>query len=228
MVKHGIKNPVKAVTADADTEKRILKAARQEFIATGLNGARMQHIADSAKVNKALLHYYFRTKEKLYEESLKEVAASFWEALDKQLKDKEFSSDILFLVRTMVTTLIRTMSSNPDFPRMMIREVSDGGQHFAFLAPGIVGKYGNLLRKILGTLASAMEQGTIKKTNPVHYILSIFGLAMGTFFMQPVLLHVAKALPLKITFNDKFYNDRIDSIVELFRGGIFTKGERNV
>jgi TetR/AcrR family transcriptional regulator len=52
---------------DADTEERILAAAHAVFVRRGTHGARMQEIADEAGVNKALLHYYFRSKERLAE-----------------------------------------------------------------------------------------------------------------------------------------------------------------
>ncbi|HNA17232.1 MAG TPA: helix-turn-helix domain-containing protein, partial [Ferruginibacter sp.] len=49
-----------------DTEQKILESARNVFIQKGLAGARMQDIADHAGVNKALLHYYFTSKDKLF------------------------------------------------------------------------------------------------------------------------------------------------------------------
>lgn len=217
----------KAAIETLGTEQRILNAARQEFIATGLRGARMQSIADRAGVNKALLHYYFRSKEKLYEETIKEIATALWGALDKQLKDKEFGSDIMFLVRTFVSTVVKTMGSNPDFPRMMLREIADGGEHFGMLVAGIVGKYGNLQQMLLRTLASEMEKGTIKRMDPIHYIMNILGMCISAFFMRPLIEKAGTVLPLRIKYDDRFYNQRIESIIELLRGGIFAKGSRN-
>ena len=52
---------------DTSTEEKILDAAKEVFMKYGLYGARMQDIADTAKINKALLHYYFRNKEKLFD-----------------------------------------------------------------------------------------------------------------------------------------------------------------
>ncbi|HLP43493.1 MAG TPA: helix-turn-helix domain-containing protein, partial [Fibrobacteria bacterium] len=63
------------------TEKRILVAARKEFVAKGLDGARMQAIATSAGVNKALLHYYFRGKDRLYRTVLADTMRTVWNAL---------------------------------------------------------------------------------------------------------------------------------------------------
>ncbi len=58
----------------AETRGRILDAALSEFAANGLAGARTEHIAVAAGVNKALLYYYFESKEKLYSAALEMVA----------------------------------------------------------------------------------------------------------------------------------------------------------
>jgi AcrR family transcriptional regulator len=52
---------------DLNTEEKILEAAAQEFIQKGRSGARMQEIANNAGINKALLHYYYRSKDMLFE-----------------------------------------------------------------------------------------------------------------------------------------------------------------
>src|SRR6476469_2105507 len=62
---------------DATAEQRILAAAKKIFLSKGLDGARMQDIADEAGINKALLHYYFRSKDKLFEQIFMEVASAF-------------------------------------------------------------------------------------------------------------------------------------------------------
>src|SRR6478752_4643325 len=59
---------------DRDTEQRILDAAHAVFVRRGTAGARMQEIAEEAGVNKALLHYYFRSKSRLGEAVFRRVA----------------------------------------------------------------------------------------------------------------------------------------------------------
>src|SRR3954454_20198668 len=61
---------------DQSTEERILAAAQKVFLAKGMDGARMQDIADEAGINKALLHYYFRSKDKLFEQIFLDVASA--------------------------------------------------------------------------------------------------------------------------------------------------------
>ena len=64
-----------APTRDGDTEQRILYAAHVVFLHRGTAGARMQDIASQAGVNQALLHYYFRSKDRLSEAVFRRAAA---------------------------------------------------------------------------------------------------------------------------------------------------------
>ena len=77
---------------DKSAEEKILKAARKVFVAKGFEGARMQEIANEAGINKALLHYYFRSKARLFE-------AIFDEAMSKFVPKifETFTSDKKFL-----------------------------------------------------------------------------------------------------------------------------------
>jgi AcrR family transcriptional regulator len=55
------------------TEKRILQAAEEIFLKYGFHGTKLQQIAEMAEVNKSVIHYYFRSKEKLYKKVLMEI-----------------------------------------------------------------------------------------------------------------------------------------------------------
>ena len=62
---------------ELSTEKTILEAAKKVFLDKGFDGARMQEIADEAGINKALLHYYFRSKDKLFDAIFEEAFKQF-------------------------------------------------------------------------------------------------------------------------------------------------------
>ncbi len=89
-----------------NTEQKILNAAREEFINTGLKGARMQEIADRAGVNKALLHYYFRSKEKLYEAAIREVGETLWGSIEKEMLDLGATADFETYIHSFVCCCI--------------------------------------------------------------------------------------------------------------------------
>src|SRR5947199_7080719 len=96
MVKHvSSRRGAKRTAVDApNAEERILDAAHRVFVRRGTAGARMQEIADEAGVNKALLHYYFRSKNRLADAVFQRVAAGIFARLheavgsDSELEDK--------------------------------------------------------------------------------------------------------------------------------------------
>ena len=144
---------------EKNTEKKILKAAREEFIQTGLKGARMQSIANRAEVNKALLHYYFRSKDKLYEAALSEVLISFWSALDKEFSKDNYAPDLESTIRLFVQTHVRTMIANPDFPRLILRELADGGEMIKLIAAEIISRFGAIPLKLMDRIKNEQREG---------------------------------------------------------------------
>src|SRR5258708_38066046 len=75
------KPPTKGPRQDGDTERRILDAAHAVFVRRGTAGARMQEIAAEAGVNQALLHYYFRTKDRLAQAAFQRAASELMPAV---------------------------------------------------------------------------------------------------------------------------------------------------
>jgi len=103
------------------TEDKIFEAATDVFVEKGLDGARMQDIADHAGINKALLHYYFRTKDKLFnavfEMIAKKIFKKFAPVFDDDLNLEE---KIRFFFREHISFL----QANPRLPGFLLNEVN--------------------------------------------------------------------------------------------------------
>ena len=110
---------------DISTEEKILEAARQVFYRKGMDGARMQEIADEAGINKALLHYYFRSKEKLFEAVFQEVIKGFFRSIEKALYTELPLAEKAELV---VERYIMMIESNPFVPQFIISEINRNPQ----------------------------------------------------------------------------------------------------
>lgn len=106
---------------DKLTEEKIFEAATDVFVEKGLDGARMQDIADHAGINKALLHYYFRTKDKLFsavfEMIAKKIFKKFAPVFDDDLNLEE---KIRFFFREHISFL----QANPRLPGFLLNEVN--------------------------------------------------------------------------------------------------------
>src|SRR6204780_180956 len=102
------------------TRKTILRAAIREFSVHGLAGARTDAIAESAKVNKALLYYYFKSKSGLYSAALEEASAAVVERALSVLDPARSAGDRL--LRTALNHFDRILTQ-PDFQRLMQQEM---------------------------------------------------------------------------------------------------------
>lgn len=122
------------------TEEAILMAARKVFESKGFDGARMQEISDRARINRALLHYYFRTKEKLFERIFDEALERFMPLLSTWDQDLEESWEwklkrfvitfITFLKTNSMLFLLREVIRKPELLASKTKKYSKGLNKF--------------------------------------------------------------------------------------------------
>jgi AcrR family transcriptional regulator len=110
------------------TEELILEAAQAVFLEKGLAGARMQEIADRAGINKALLHYYFRSKEKL---SAIIISRTIGVIMPRMMGVLATDQDLFDKIRELVNTFIGFISRNSFLPLFVVNEVNRN-PHFFF------------------------------------------------------------------------------------------------
>ena len=100
-----------------NAEIEILNAAKEIFQQKGMDGARMQEIADKAKINKALLHYYYRSKQLLFEAVFSNAFALLAPQLNKVLND---DSDLFEKIRQFTDSYITFVINHPYLPNFVI------------------------------------------------------------------------------------------------------------
>lgn len=103
------------------TEALILQAAEREFLAKGFIGARTTSIAEAAGVTHAMFHYYFRTKEKLFERIISEKIALLKEAVVGSISDTD--EPLSEILRKVISNHLEFIASNPDLPRFLVGEI---------------------------------------------------------------------------------------------------------
>lgn len=108
-------------TSARDTESRILHAAEREFMTKGFAGARTTSIAEAAEVTHAMLHYYFRTKDKLFNRIITEKIAMVKDLLLKSVDDKNLSLE--GMIYSIISHHLDFIAANPDLPRFIMTEL---------------------------------------------------------------------------------------------------------
>lgn len=106
---------------DENTEKQILEAAKTIFQSKGMDGARMQEIANLAGINKAMLHYYFRSKQLLFEAVFNQAFSTLAPQLNMVLNDE---SSIEEKVKNFTSNYISFIIKHPYLPNFIIQELN--------------------------------------------------------------------------------------------------------
>ena len=160
---------------DSGTETTILNAAITIFQKKGMAGARMQEIADEAQINKAMLHYYFRNKQQLFE-------AVFMQAFQKlapQLNHIFASEDGIFeKIKKFTSNYIDFILENPYLPAFIIQELNNNPE-FVTKFMSHEGKPDP--RPFLGQIEEEIKAGNIKKIPPKQLLLDLLSLTIFPF-----------------------------------------------
>lgn len=167
----------------SNTEKLILKAARKVFTEKGREGTRMQEIADEAGINKALLHYYFRNKQRLFE-------AVFVEAFEKFLpriyNDLESDKDFCEIMQSFISEYIDLIIENPYIPGFVLHELSQNPANIAQILEKHVTRLNLLVQKI----QKEIDEGNIRPMDPRQIIVNLIGLCIFPFVARPIIQRV--------------------------------------
>lgn len=197
-----------------DTEATILNAATRVFLEHGLSGARMQEIADAAGINKALLHYYFRSKERLYQVVLEHQVGQVFRGLFAALNQTGSFEDWL---RSFIRYYLTTISQHPSISRLLIWELSGDSCR----VPDVIRKVfandvpqGTNIKEIV---RSSLISGGYDKVDPVHFLISLLSLCVYPIIAKPI---ISSILPEAEMDSPEFLNTREDAVFRLIIGGI--------
>lgn len=200
---------------DGDTEERILTAAHAVFLRTGTAGARTQEIAAEAGVNSALLHYYFRTKERLATAVFRRAAGELFPVVagilmsDRPLEDK---------VREVVSVELDRLSRTPYLPAYVISELAHHPEriHQLLLAltgsqPGALGQ--TLVKTIDTQIRAEVRARRMRPIAAEQFLVNLLSLCIFPFAARPML---AALLGLDGERFTRFIQDRKRELPEFF------------
>jgi AcrR family transcriptional regulator len=167
------------------TEEVIFDAAKDVFIEKGFDGARMQEIAEKAKINKALLHYYYRTKEKLFDAIFGKALGDFVPSIANILEsDVSIFKKIEFFVKNYIDLIQR----NPHIPSFVLHELNRNPKRLV----EIIGHKSGLIKnnafgKFSEMVKNEVEKGIIEPVKPEQILVNIIGLCIFPFVAKPII-----------------------------------------
>jgi len=169
-----------------NTKLSILEAAKKVFTTRGYSGARMQEIADEAKINKAMLHYYFKTKDELFTVILEDTMALIVEKFGQAL---ESEGTVIEKIEKIIKAYISNIRGNPHMPIFMLHELSQNRLEFLDAVKGKIHHLPNFL-EFFQQIQSEQDAGLIKPIPPVHLLLNVMSMSIFPFIVKPVFCNV--------------------------------------
>jgi len=199
----------------------ILKAAVREFAREGVAAARTDAIARSAGVNKALLYYYFKDKEALYQAVLDEVfsgvRAAIQDALSQQLPPRE-------RLQAYVRAHFDYIASHPLYPRIVHAEFLRAGKDPSRLQRIAKQYFRPVFADLAALLKEGAESGDFRQVNPVHFIPSIIAVIVFYFTTAPIMKVMTGADPM----SPELVAERRAAVVDFVSAAIFAADQRNI
>ena len=165
-----------------NTETEILIAAKEIFQQKGMAGARMQEIADKAKINKALLHYYYRSKQLLFEAVFKSAFSLLAPQLNKVLND---DSDLFEKIRKFTENYVSFVIKHPYLPNFVVQELNKNPEFVQKLRSE---KNFPSIEKFKLQVSDAINQGIIKPIEAEQLFINIISLNIFPFIGEPLLM----------------------------------------
>lgn len=170
-------------------EQQILAAAEQEFLTRGYDGARTTSIAQAAGVTHAMLHYYFRTKEQLFERIVDEKFETMSHSMFAIMGDP--SLPIVERIKGGIGAHFDFVAQNPLLPRFVINEIISRPERYDVLYKRVGAIIDNVYRGLQSEIDRSAERGEIERVDIKMLFISIMSLNIFTFiaypFMEPLM-----------------------------------------
>jgi TetR/AcrR family transcriptional regulator len=177
-----------------ESRAAILQAAAQEFADHGIAGARTDAIAREARVNKALLYYYFQDKETLYGAVLDNVFTGLKSAVFRVLE-----SDVPPREKILkyVGAYFDFVASNPNYPRLMQREMMRAREGASPHLDRMIKNYFQpIFQGVSDVIRKGIAEGDFRAVDPAHFIPSMISMIVFYFSGSPVMQRIIGFNPL--------------------------------
>jgi TetR/AcrR family transcriptional regulator len=201
------------------SRSRIRAAAIEVFAEKGRFGARMEEIAKRADINKAMLYYYYGSKENLYREVLGAILKSNLHQLFTSVgRELTGIHDPAEMIRLISSTYFRVFSGNPSYTKILFEAVAG--------EPGEVRQIVSTLKdqsdvirpeRILEILEQGIARKVYRDIDPKQILVSIIGMNLIYFLARPI---ASVLLDLDDTGQDAFLDGREKSIIEMLLYGV--------
>ncbi len=198
------------LTKGSSAEK-ILAAAAEEFAAFGLAGARVDRIAGRSGVNKAMIYYFFNSKENLYHEVIVGHFKKFGSFLEEHTANVTDPDEFFERMSVYYTDMFARMQT---FRPLLLREIAAGGGRIKNILSNMISEKG-LHKRLKNIIDKGKKEGRYRPVDSQQAILSFISLNIGYFVIAPIFNSI-----WEIKDEAKFFKKRQKELVDIFLHGL--------
>ena len=180
-------------------EQKIIEAAKATFLKKGFKDTNMSDIAAEVGLTRPAMHYYFRTKERLFQAVFGDILMSFLPKVsdiitsDLPLEEK---------IGSIADAYLAILKENPQLPMFLMKEAMRDFDGFVQMALGInISQAGN---NVFSAIESEMEAGKIRKVPVIEIFYTFYGLIAMPFLTMPIASHVFGQAQIDELLNDRW------------------------
>ncbi|HOO71538.1 MAG TPA: TetR/AcrR family transcriptional regulator [Spirochaetota bacterium] len=204
---------------ETDSKQNIINAAIKIIARKGRHGFRMEEIAHEAKINRAMLYYYFSTKENLYLEVLhaifihlnRESSSEIREDIEKGKSHEEIITNYIY------NTFLKRLNENPEYTRIIMEAIANDDEDLRKTKTVILSTYSRESTvHIVDVIRDGINRGVFRDVDPGQTLVSIIGMIL-IYFLSPGMI---KFFHIEVDQVDDFVENRLNSITDLIMNGI--------
>ena len=171
-------------TVSQNTEQKIIESAEQEFLIKGFEGARTTSIAAKAGVTHAMFHYYFRTKEKIFEKIISQKLELLSKLIMESITLENHSLEEK--LKRIIDSHIDFVSENPELPGFLVREIFNNPKRVEILKARFETFAPMLIQNLQKELDKGFEERKYRKTDARMLLIDIISLNIFPYMAAPL------------------------------------------
>lgn len=200
-----------ATESEGSTRRRILDTALDEFAAYGVAGARVDRIAKSAGVNKAMIYYHFNSKEELYHTVLDEF---FYDVVSRIRRDVAAEPTLEARLRVLAEHYNSVFAEHTAVLQLMLRELANPDSPVPQRVAQRMHETG-LPQQLQAAFMEGRKSGALREVDGQQAMSSFIAMNIGFFMMAPIIQRV-----LQIDDFERFVRQRKIAVVDIFLHGV--------
>lgn len=204
-----------------NTKQKIIQSSIKIFAEKGKHGATMEEIAKQANVNKAMVYYYFSSKENLFSEVLLFVIYNIYTKIESEIEEVERQDgSTIKKLKKFIEIHFKVFSANKDYTEIILRALTNDPAETKKTLSNVLSEIQDHFQKIHRLIDESIAGGYMRKIDFHQLVVNVLGMNLTYYMLTPMM---GLFFPMDVKEEKEFIDGRLQSITDLVLHGILNK-----